>query len=181
MFNSDGLSELTMMGSNLLSFVGGSLPSFPRLIDLLVIVIMLVLIRFIWNKFRYPRGRDRANNPLGLPGKLVYADTGDGAEVFSCDKYHVSAKPDFILRLKNKKYVLVEYKGRGSRDVFESDIIQTKVAVLAARTRWPISSAFVVTDAGHCVKVPLGTDDEIYQSVAFILERARKMKEKGQI
>lgn len=157
-----------------------SIPA-PGLADVAAIAIGIGLVIFVRNKFKYPRGRNRSKNPLGLPGKVVYADTGNESEVFRSPKYGVSAKPDFILKLKNKAHVLVEYKGRDSKEVFESDIVQAKAAVLAARTKYPVSSAFVVTGAGHCVQVPLGESEDVYNSIAFVLDRARGMKESGAI
>lgn len=183
MLNSDERSELAMMGMDALSSAGdwvATIPA-PGLADLVAIGVGATLLFLAWYKLKYPRGRDRARNPLGLPGKLVYADTGEGSEVFRSEKYGLSAKPDFILKLKNKAYVLVEYKGRDSNEVFSSDIVQAKAAVLAARTKYPVSSAFVVTEAGHCVQVPLGTSDEVHQSIAFVLDKARNMKERGEI
>ena len=81
----------------------------------------------------------------GFRGRLVYTDEGQ-VEPFRYEwgDTVIVAKPDFVYRLVNGSYAVVEFKSRfGS--VYPSDVIQLKSCVLAVSEEWPVSRAFVAT------------------------------------
>ena len=180
MLNAEERAELGILAkesiSNGLSHTADwfmSIPA-PGLANTAVILAGLWLAVFVRNKFKYPRGKTKS--PLGLPGKIIYADKGKNSEIFSSRKYNLVAKPDFVLKLKTGEYALVEYKGRDSDNVYASDIVQAKASVLAVRDKYPIELAFVVTGSGKCVQVPLGSSEEVHNSIKFALDEARRRK-----
>ena len=68
---------------------------------------------------------------LGIKGKLIWTDEGRQTKPFFNNVYDVLGKPDLMYKIKGG-ILAVEYKSRKG-DIFESDIVQTKCASLAAR------------------------------------------------
>lgn len=70
-------------------------------------------------------------NKLGIEGKLVWTDEGRQTKPFFNNDYGVLGKPDLMYKIKGG-ILAVEYKSRKG-EIYESDIVQTKCASLAAR------------------------------------------------
>lgn len=68
---------------------------------------------------------------LGIDGKLVWTDEGRKTKPFFNNVYDVFGKPDLMYKIKGG-ILAVEYKSRKG-NIYESDIVQTKCAALAAR------------------------------------------------
>jgi len=68
---------------------------------------------------------------LGIDGQLIWTDEGHKTKPFFNNVYAVLGKPDLMYKIKGG-VLAVEYKSRKA-NIYESDIIQTKCAALAAR------------------------------------------------
>ena len=139
----------------------------------------LVLASIIYALYRFLRllfgGRRRPANPLGIPGKVIYADDGRDSKLFINHQYGVCGKPDFILQLPNGQNASVEYKDRASK-IYLSDIVQVKVAALAVRSHMPLQKAYVVTRGG-AEEIPLHSDNQkLHAEVQEYIEMARRVK-----
>ncbi|HAT2250158.1 MULTISPECIES: CRISPR-associated protein Cas4 [Aeromonas] len=136
------------------------------LIAFVVFVALLYLAR---------RRSHRPGSPLGIEGKIVYADQGRKSKLFINKKYGITAKPDFIIATQNGQNVMVEYKSRAGR-VYQSDIVQLLASVLAARSEMPIHRAVVVTK-GTRREVVLGSDEQIFKEISKFVLLARRAQE----
>ncbi|MDX7766850.1 CRISPR-associated protein Cas4 [Aeromonas caviae] len=136
------------------------------LIAFVVFVALLYLAR---------RRSHRLGSPLGIEGKIVYADQGRKSKLFINKKYGITAKPDFIIATQNGQNVMVEYKSRAGR-VYQSDIVQLLASVLAARSEMPIHRAVVVTK-GTRREVVLGSDEQIFKEISKFVLLARRAQE----
>ena len=136
------------------------------LISFVVFVALLYLAR---------RRSHRPGSPLGIEGKIVYADQGRKSKLFINKKYGITAKPDFIIATQNGQNVMVEYKSRAGR-VYQSDIVQLLASVLAARSEMPIHRAVVVTK-GTRREVVLGSDEQIFKEISKFVLLARRAQE----
>ncbi len=86
-------------------------------------------------------------NRFGFRGKPVYVDRGLKTPVLVSRKYELSAKPDFIFKIGFGRFAIVEYKS-GKRAANSMDICQVIASVVAARTRYNVVAAYVVTGKG---------------------------------
>jgi CRISPR/Cas system-associated exonuclease Cas4 (RecB family) len=68
---------------------------------------------------------------LGIEGKLIWTDEGHKTKPFFNNVYDVLGKPDLMYKIKGG-ILAVEYKSRHGK-IYESDIVQTRCASLAAR------------------------------------------------
>ena len=136
------------------------------LIAFVVFVALLYLAR---------RRSHRPGSPLGIEGKIVYADQGRKSKLFINKKYGITAKPDFIIATQNGQNVMVEYKSRAGR-VYQSDIVQLLASVLAARSEMPIHRAVVITK-GTRREVVLGSDEQIFKEISKFVLLARRAQE----
>lgn len=136
------------------------------LIAFVVFVALLYLAR---------RRSHRPGSPLGIEGKIVYADQGRKSKLFINKKYGITAKPDFIIATQNGQNVMVEYKSRAGR-VYQSDIVQLLASVLAARSEMPIHRAVVVTK-GTRREVVLGSNEQIFKEISKFVLLARRAQE----
>lgn len=140
----------------------------------------LVLAGLLYAFFRFLRMlfgglRRPGTNPLGIPGKVIYADDDRGSKLFVNQRYGVCGKPDFILQLPNGQIASVEYKDRANK-VYLSDIVQVKVAALAVRAHMPLQKAFVVTQGG-IEEIRLHSDNQkLHAEVLEYIEMARRVK-----
>lgn len=136
---------------------------------LLIGLLILAFLAWRWSK--------RRGSPLGIPGKLLYADGGRRSRLYSSKRYRINAKPDFIIRLPSGENAIAEYKDRANR-VYESDIVQVLSSVLAVREHMPLQRAYVVTRNGK-QEIPLPADnDEIYRRIERNVTWARQVKKK---
>lgn len=116
----------------------------------------------------------RVRKHLGLEGEVVYADKGSRTKPMLSKKYGIVAKPDFVVRLLTGEYAVVEYKSRENGRLYESDIAQVKASVLAAREKYPISLAYVISGKRHHKIAISKNSDEIYDEIHYLAEYVRK-------
>lgn len=134
-FVNNGLANYTFTGFHLPVWAYNAMLGGIGLF-VLVLVAKAILFRLFRVVFPYPMTQ------FGFRGKLVYVDTKDYPTLV-CKQHNVSARPDFIYRLNDGKYALLELKGRKT-NVLESDIAQMEVGIVAARTKFPITRGAVV-------------------------------------
>lgn len=135
---------------------------------MLFVVFILLFVLFVFRESPPSRG-----GSLGVEGELLYADQGRNSKTFISKKYGVGAKPDFLIRLKNGKVALVEYKNRDNVNIYESDIVQAKVSALAARDTYPVEVVFIKTKR-RLQEIPLPkSNDALYKEVELYVMYAR--------
>lgn len=118
--------------------------------------------------FPYPK------TPFGFRGQLIYSDNKNEA-TFVDHNYKVSARPDFIYRLQNGRYMLVELKS--AHTLQEGHIAQAFVSVLAARTRYKVTRIMVVTGNSKQHNITGGdkSSSSIYRRWKKDIESARQI------
>ncbi len=142
---------------------------FYLIIPLLFLYIAFRLLRFVFSSKKV--------NQFGFTGKLVYADQGQRSRLFINKFFLISAKPDFIYKIGFRKYEVVEYKSRMGK-VYESDIVQTKASVIAARSKFNVRKALICTK-GETLEIDVDKSSaEIYKEIKKETELARKIKSK---
>jgi CRISPR/Cas system-associated exonuclease Cas4 (RecB family) len=143
--------------------------------ELLILVFVLYCVYRMVAFFRQDAGP--STNPLGIKGKLLYADLGRKSKLFTSYRYRIKAKPDFIIQLLNGENAIAEYKDRNG-PAYCSDIAQVKASALAVREEIPLQHGFVVTRNGR-YPVPLHPDSEqLHSEIAEYIELARRVKGK---
>ncbi|MGR5448594.1 hypothetical protein ACP3V3_02175 [Vibrio sp. PNB22_3_1] len=116
---------------------------------------------------------------FGFRGRLAYADRGLKSEVFASKSYELSAKPDFVFKLEDGTYALVEYKS-GNRPMNAFDRIQVLASIVCVRTRYNVRSAFVATSLGvYPVDGAHRTTRAIYREIGALHRIARSIKHKN--
>lgn len=138
-------------------------------------ILVLLFLFFLWNNWPAPQ-----KSALGIEGELLFADQGVKSRAFVSKKYGIRAKPDFLIRLKDGRVALVEYKSRSNGRIYESDIMQAKASVLAAREVYPVEVMFI--KAGTRIQqVPIPRDsDSLYREVERYAELVRRAN-KGEL
>lgn len=111
---------------------------------------------------------------FGFRGRVVYVDDGPSAKVLVTHRYQIGAKPDFVFKTGWKRYAAVEYKSRKA-PVKYSDICQVYASVLAARSRWNVTDAYIVTGA-ESRHLECGSSRAIYRKIAKHHQTAKKVK-----
>ena len=126
-----------------LTFGGGHLIYFAGICLCIVLTLLhLNALSFRVLRLVYPYPMTE----FGFRGRLIYADV-KGSSVFVNHAYKVIAKPDFVFRLNNGKYVVLELKSR-LLEVLDSDIAQLEIGILAVRSKFPVKAAAVVLGDG---------------------------------
>lgn len=136
---------------------------------------LIAFVVFIALLYLAQRRSHRTSSPLGVEGKIIYADQGRKSKLFINRVYGITAKPDFIITTPNGENVMVEYKSRKGR-VYQSDIVQLLASVLAARSEMQIHRAIVVTKVTRC-EVELGSDEHIFKEISKFVLLARRAQE----
>lgn len=132
-------------------------------------IFVLLFLFFLWNNRPAPQ-----KSALGIEGDLLFADQGRKSKAFVSKKYGIRAKPDFLIRLKDGRVALVEYKSRSNGRIYESDLVQAKASVLAARVAYPVEVMFIKTPT-RLQQVPIPRDsDALYREVEQYAELARR-------
>lgn len=117
---------------------------------------------------------------LGLYGLVVYADSGPESRAFISKKYGVLGKPDFIVKLATGEYVVVEYKHRASGRLYDSDVAQVKATVLAVRSRYKVTRAFVLAGSSrHEIDIQV-KDAALYKEIKQEVEQVKRAM-KGEV
>lgn len=111
---------------------------------------------------------------FGFRGKLVYVDDSPSTRVLVTHRYQIGAKPDFVFKTGWKRYADVEYKSRKA-PVKHSDICQAYASVLAARSRWNVTDAYIVTGV-ETRHLECGSSRAIYRKIAKHHQTAKKVK-----
>lgn len=136
---------------------------------------LIAFVVFIALLYLAQRRSHRTSSPLGVEGKIIYADQGRKSKLFINRVYGITAKPDFIITTPNGENVMVEYKSRKGR-VYQSDIFQLLASVLAARSEMQIHRAIVVTKVTRR-EVELGSDEHIFKEISKFVLLARRAQE----
>lgn len=138
-------------------------------------IIIVLVVLWIGLRRRTPR------SPLDIEGKLIWVDRGNSTAIFTNDAFYVCGKPDLIYKQKQGT-LAVEYKSR-SGPVYESDIVQAKVAALATRgsKRYRVDRIMIKTKSTERY-VDLPADDSaLYQQVERYVETVRMAKRGGML
>lgn len=136
---------------------------------------LIAFVVFVALLYLAGRRSHRTSSPLGVKGKIIYADQGRKSKLFINRKYGITAKPDFIITTPNGENMMVEYKSRTGR-VYQSDIVQLLASVLAARSEMPNHRAVVVTK-GTRREIELGSDEHIFREISKFVLLARRAQE----
>jgi CRISPR/Cas system-associated exonuclease Cas4 (RecB family) len=116
---------------------------------------------------------------FGFRGKLIYSDDSPNAEVFVNHRYELSAKPDFIFRIGLFKYAIVEFKSRVGQ-VKQSDTIQVIASIIAARSKFNITEAYIVT--GRQTKIiEASSSARLYRELKPLHKKAKQVKFRNQL
>lgn len=136
--------------------------------------LFIILLVFFYFEERSPSKRSGVA-ALGVDGELVFADQGRKSKSFVSTKYGLRAKPDFLIKLKDNRIAVVEYKNRSNDRIYLSDVVQVKSSVLAARAAYPVEVAFIKTK-NKLQKVSIKQDsDELYREVERYVKQARSV------
>lgn len=136
---------------------------------------ILIALILLWIGLR----RRRPRSPLDIEGKLIWLDKGNSTSTFTNDEFYVCGKPDLIYRQKQGN-LAVEYKSRNG-PVYESDIVQAKVAALAARgsRRYRVDRIMIKTrSTERYIDLP-AEDALLYREVERYVEMVRTAKAGG--
>jgi hypothetical protein len=134
----------------------------------------LAIYILLWVKKRL--FSDFEKTPFGFKAQLIYSDRGKKSKIFTCDRFGLSAKPDFVYRLANGTFVLIEYKSREGR-VYPSDIQQVMAAIIATRSMYPISQAYVYTDTTNLAVDATMSDEALFDNIKQNVYLTRRIKE----
>ena len=136
---------------------------------------ILITLVLIWIGLR----RRSRRSPLDVEGKLIWLDKEGSAASFTNAEFYVCGKPDFIYKQK-RGILAIEYKSRNG-PVFESDIVQAKVAALAARGSrlYRVDRIMIKTrSTERYIDLP-AEDAQLYREVERYVEMVRIAKEGG--
>ncbi|MGR5347523.1 hypothetical protein [Vibrio mediterranei] len=138
------------------------------------VLVLLVLVPKIWYRvFPLPL------NEFNFRGVPVYTDRGQKSHVFVSRKLQLSAKPDFVFKVGANRYAIVEYKS-AKRPMSEMDRIQVIVSVIAARSRYNVRGAYVVTSKGiYPVKEASLSTSRLYKKIKRHHRIAKRIKHKN--
>lgn len=118
--------------------------------------------------------RSRAENKVGITGKLIWLDEGKQTKPFFNSQFLVVGKPDQIYKTTNG-LLAVEYKSRKGA-IYPSDIVQAKCAVLAARPQYIISRVLIKTSSQEkYISLPTN-NQKLYNDIKKYLDIARNAK-----
>ncbi len=121
------------------------------------------------------------DNPFSMYGQLVYADgQSKKSRSFVNKRFGLCAKPDFIFRNEHGTYTLIEYKSRQGK-VYQSDIQQTIASVMAARTKFNITEAYVHTDNFRMAIDAGKSNAELYSVIERNADLTRDIKSGRQV
>lgn len=144
------------------------------LISNCILLIIGCLLLFSVARLVFSQSNMAVIERFGVDGRVVYADKGKSSRVFISKRYGVKAKPDFIIKDRGGRYTLIEYKSRSSGLLFESDIVQVKASVIAARTIYNIRKAVVISGTTkHDIDVDRSSVS-INKEIATHIENARQ-------
>lgn len=126
---------------------------------ILVFIVLSILLRTLLNKYR--RFVGKVDN--------LYIDKGRSTPVLYSKTYHLSGKPDAIIRDQYGDIACVEYKSR-TANIYESDIVQVKAASLIARENgYNVKYAIVKTrQQSHRIALPRKDSDLYHQIKSYI-------------
>tara|TARA_R110000737_G_scaffold329115_1_gene344078 strand:- start:282 stop:803 length:522 start_codon:yes stop_codon:yes gene_type:complete len=133
-----------------------------------------VIYILLWVKGRF--FNVYTETPFGFKAQLIYSDSGRKSKIFTSAKFGLAAKPDFIYRLASGEFVLIEYKSRKGR-VYPSDIQQVIAAIIATRSMYPISQAYIYTDTTSLAVDATSSDVELFDSIKYNFYLTKRIKE----
>lgn len=117
---------------------------------------------------------------LGIDGKLIWTDEGRKTKPFFNNVYDVLGKPDLMYKIKGG-ILAVEYKSRKS-NIYESDIVQTKCAALAARgSGYKVIKFLVITAASKKYFDLPRSDKALYKEIEPYIVYTRQSKTGGKL
>lgn len=137
---------------------------------ILTIAILIAILIIYWARTRNP-----GFAKLGIEGRLIWIDRGRKTGTLYNRTYGVSGKPDFIFRQRSG-LLGVEYKSRRG-PVYESDIVQAKVAALAARGEGYAIASILIKTASMEKWIDLPpSDSNLYKDIESFVELVRRGK-----
>lgn len=144
---------------------------------LFILAAGLVLAAWLWST-RYSK---RTKNGIeGLEGEIIWRDLGTQTKPLFNRRYKVLGKLDLILfNSPSKTLVGVEYKSR-QKHFYESDIVQSKTAALAARGAGiNIQEILLINDTERkSIRLPVN-DEDLYREIETHVTNVRIAKAKG--
>ncbi len=138
------------------------------LIPVAIAIVSKVAFRLLRIIAPYP------HTPMGFRGQLIYADQ-KGEPTFVSRSYRLSARPDFIYRLQDGTYMLIELKS--AKHYHPSYAVQALIGVIVARTRYKVTKAAVMTGDKQLHDVPMASKSSgaIYRHLRKHIQLSRKL------
>lgn len=141
--------------------------------ELIALVLCAVVIWLVIRP-RHPKA------DLGIAGTLVWMDKGKKTKPFLNEEFYVCGKLDLIYQ-QATTFLGVEYKHRDGQ-IYESDIVQAKVAALSTRaTAYPITRLLIKTRTRERYIELTESDSELYSQVEHYVEMVRLAKTGGEL
>lgn len=143
---------------------------------LVILAAGLVLAAWLWAA-RYSK---RTKSGIeGLEGEIIWRDLGPQTKPHFNRRYKVLGKLDLICRSPNQNLIGVEYKSRQKR-FYDSDIVQSKTAALAARGAGIRITAIMLINNSErkLIRLP-DNDEELYREIERHVTNVRIAKNKG--
>lgn len=134
----------------------------------LVVVFFFVLVYFFLKK-------SSKENPFNINGSLLWIDRGRSTKPFYNNAFAVFGKPDYLYKT-NTGVTAVEFKSRYGA-IFESDIVQSKAAALAARGSGYKVDTVVVKTSTQMKSISLPhSDKELFDQISQFVAIAQNAK-----
>ena len=100
---------------------------------------------------------------------ILFQGNNENTDEFINSKYGVKGKPDMIIELKPNHLVLL-FRSR-LYGIFDSDIIQAKIAALAARETYPdIKTIYVYNASSRYRQLELPDNDTLARELKLTLD-----------
>lgn len=133
-----------------------------------ILAFILVLIYFLLKK-------SPKDNPFNIRGSLVWMDRGRSTKPFYNNVYAVFGKPDYLYKTETG-VTAVEFKSRYGA-IFQSDIVQSKAAALAARGSGYKVDTVVVKTSSQIKSISLPhSDKELFDQISRFVTIAQNAK-----
>jgi len=107
---------------------------------------------------------------------LIYLDS-DTKKVFASKTYKIKAKPDFLYKMPDDSYIIVEYKSR-SGSVKNSDIAQLIATAIAVKETYPtLYTGYIYTQGRHIKKIDLKPSaNQLFESIKQEVHQVRQIE-----
>lgn len=140
---------------------------------------ILITATFLALILLFRTGRKYPTTPYGFKGKLVFQDEGKKKGfAFVSERFQAGATPDMIYQTGRNKFTIMELKSRNG-PVYESDVIQALMGVLATHKRYNVTKIVIKTNSeteSYNVKSPR----KVYKDLKPLIQQEIKLQ-KGKV